>query len=396
MPSPRSPLLVLAGAAALGSFVFCSSLRRSTSLPSSDSKAIPSPQRTLLPRLNDVDIEKLPYPPDALPGGRDVTSPCGTIRVYEWGPEDGKKVLLIHGISTPCIALAGVAYRLVDRGCRVMLFDLFSRGYSSGPSPSTHNYDSCLYNAQILFVLHSSPLGWTSAPITLVGYSLGGALAADFTFYFPSLVHELILVASGGLIRAKHISWKSSILYSTAGLLPDWVQESLVARRLWTGPQSARSIEPDPKDVPEEKGSERRGGLNSQAVYRSSEMGLLDGNENSTVGKVVDWQILHHEGFVKAFISSIQHAPIHGQQHCWGVIGERLKQGSWPLIKVHLIVGRNDPIIIPEEVEEDAKSILGEEFVTVEIVEGSGHEIPIERPDVIATAVCNALVKRTS
>ena len=67
-------------------------------------------------------METLPYPPDALPGARDVDSPYGSIRVYEWGPEDGEKILLIHGISTPSIALTDLANKLVGKGCRVMLF----------------------------------------------------------------------------------------------------------------------------------------------------------------------------------------------------------------------------------------------------------------------------------
>lgn len=66
--------------------------------------------------------KRLPYPPDALPGSRDVNSPYGSIRVYEWGPEDGRRVLLVHGISTPGIALASVAEGLVENGCRVILF----------------------------------------------------------------------------------------------------------------------------------------------------------------------------------------------------------------------------------------------------------------------------------
>lgn len=50
----------------------------------------------------------LPYPPDVLPGARDVDSPYGSLRVYEWGPEDGRKVLMVHGISTPCISLGNL------------------------------------------------------------------------------------------------------------------------------------------------------------------------------------------------------------------------------------------------------------------------------------------------
>lgn len=84
-----------------------------------------SPLKTLLPILSEQEKGQLPYPIDALPGVRDVSSPYGNIRVYEWGPESGRKVLLIHGISTPCIALRAVAHGLVDKGCRVMLFDLY-------------------------------------------------------------------------------------------------------------------------------------------------------------------------------------------------------------------------------------------------------------------------------
>jgi hypothetical protein len=84
-----------------------------------------SPRKTLLPKLSERQKKRLPYPVDALPGARDVESPYGCIRVYEWGPEKGRKVLLIHGISTPSVALGGIAHELVGRGCRVMLFDLY-------------------------------------------------------------------------------------------------------------------------------------------------------------------------------------------------------------------------------------------------------------------------------
>lgn len=84
-----------------------------------------SPLKTLIPNLSELEISQLPFQIDALPGARNVSSPYGSIRVYEWGPESGQKVLLVHGISTPCIALGPVAYGLVAKGCRVMLFDLY-------------------------------------------------------------------------------------------------------------------------------------------------------------------------------------------------------------------------------------------------------------------------------
>lgn len=85
-------------------------------------RIIDSPLPWIRETLTRKQQEKLPYAPDALEGPRDVATPFGNIRVYEWGPQEGKKVLLVHGISTPCIALSGLAEELVQRGCRVMLF----------------------------------------------------------------------------------------------------------------------------------------------------------------------------------------------------------------------------------------------------------------------------------
>lgn len=81
-----------------------------------------SPGATQLPGLSKTQVEALPYPPDALPGGRDVATPYGTIRVYEWGPETGERVLFLHGISTPTVSLGDLGHELVGRGYRVMLF----------------------------------------------------------------------------------------------------------------------------------------------------------------------------------------------------------------------------------------------------------------------------------
>lgn len=85
-------------------------------------RIIDSPLPYIRKNLTKQQQDRLPYAPDALDGARDVATPFGSIRVYEWGPEDGRKVLLVHGISTPCIALVGLAEGLVAKGCRVMLF----------------------------------------------------------------------------------------------------------------------------------------------------------------------------------------------------------------------------------------------------------------------------------
>ena len=51
-----------------------------------------------------------------------LLSQYGIMRVYEWGPEDGEKILFIHGISTSCMTVSKLAQAMVDRGHRVMIF----------------------------------------------------------------------------------------------------------------------------------------------------------------------------------------------------------------------------------------------------------------------------------
>ena len=86
---------------------------------------VPSPRKILLENLSAAETETLPYPSDSLPGARDVETPYGSIRVCEWGPRTGRKVLFLHGITTPCVSLASVASRLAEQNCRVMLFGMY-------------------------------------------------------------------------------------------------------------------------------------------------------------------------------------------------------------------------------------------------------------------------------
>lgn len=114
------PLLAVTTASFTLGFLLCSLLSRKDH----GGRLLLAPKPATVSSQSEKEAMELALPPDVLPGARDVPTPYGSIRVYEWGPEDGPKVLFVHGITTPCISLGGVAHSLVDRGCRVMLFDL--------------------------------------------------------------------------------------------------------------------------------------------------------------------------------------------------------------------------------------------------------------------------------
>lgn len=116
----RSKYLGLAAASVIG---FAALLRLGAASKSSNlpRDAIPSPRATLLPGISATKTSALPYPPNMFPGAREVGTPYGIMRVYEWGPEEGKKVVMIHGDTTPAPLLGPIAMALVERGCRVMM-----------------------------------------------------------------------------------------------------------------------------------------------------------------------------------------------------------------------------------------------------------------------------------
>jgi hypothetical protein len=123
LPSSSSvlPICLAAGAASICLFAAVRSSRNQRNRDPAK-HVVASPLASAIPKLSNKEVDALPYPPDLFPGARNVDTPYGSMRVFEWGSETGRKVLLVHGISTPCISLGSVAERLVDQGCRVILF----------------------------------------------------------------------------------------------------------------------------------------------------------------------------------------------------------------------------------------------------------------------------------
>lgn len=343
------------------------------------------------PRSSAVQNSQLAtcaYPPTSLPGARDIPTPYGSIRTYEWGPTTGRKILFIHGISTPCISLAGLAQELVEQhGCRVLLFDLFGRGYSDAPDPAASPQDSKLWTTQISLVLASSELNWST--FAVVGYSLGGGIAADYASWFPEAVESLILIAPAGLLRGDRIAWWSKMVYG--GFLPPAMVHSMVKKRL---------VGDDPKQKQPESTSV--GIIKTAEAEAMTELeeqnSLFPGRPSFSVATSVAWQADAHPGFVSSFISSIQNSPISAQQHRWRLIASRLheqrlnpndteaaKQGLNEG-KVLILLGKEDKVIVAEEISEDAKEVLGQSNVKIEVLDGC-HDLPIAGVQKCATAI---------
>ncbi|KFA74999.1 hypothetical protein S40288_02192 [Stachybotrys chartarum IBT 40288] len=323
---------------------------------------LPSPLRRAVPQAARDQLRDLVLEEDALPGARDIETPYGSVRVHEFGPEDGPKVLFVHGISTSCITLSRIARALADRGCRVMLFDLFGRGYSDGVGDLPH--DARLYVTQMLLVLASSSLPWTGVDaFRLVGYSLGGGIAIHFANAFPHLVSSLVLLAPAGLIRAEDFGVTRHIY--TSGLVPEPLLALLTSKRLQQ--PIAASAKTKTKSAPHVADHDHQ-----LDILEAEAADPAPGEEASPLERrvlqYVRWMVSHHPGFIPAFMSCIRFAPLVNQHESWRQLSKR-KPGS-----TIILLGKTDEIINVSDYTNDGLPLVGGKDHVVWKVLNGGHD----------------------
>lgn len=296
-----------------------------------------------------------------------------------------------------------------------LITDFFGRGYSD--TPLDLPFDLRLYSTQILLVLTSSSLPWTGdGGFHLIGYSLGGGVAVAFASYFPRMLRSLTLVAGAGLIRSGHIGWMTRLLYSS-GILPEWLLESLIRSRLMPTKQQPEGRGPGPTAAPEQPlaivktempsadprtpghGAVRPQGNGDASGGDSFDNAVLP--SGATVASVMEWQLRNHAGFVRAFTSTLRHAPLIEEHEAWRRLASRLaerrvrgtsKDSSRQKVeaglvggKVLFVLGASDPVILMEELVPDATDILGPDGLQTVVLD-AGHEVAIVKGPEVARA----------
>jgi pimeloyl-ACP methyl ester carboxylesterase len=270
--------------------------------------------------------------------------------------------------------------------------DSFGRGFSDYPAdvPQDHR----LFSTQILLALSSSPLSWTGASsgqFSLIGYSLGGGIAAAFASYFPNLLSSLVLLAPSGLLRESHIGWHTRILYAK-GWFPEDIISKLVKGRLKAGPLVKPKKYQNTQKVAQSETVGVQDAL-TEGLVASPNQVLSRAYPSLTTAASVNWQVENHPGFVSAFISSIRHGPIPQKTELenWKRLGSLLSQRkdnndgtdtSLSHNKVLIALGDVDNIIFKDDVVKDATAALegNAQFVHFSI----GHEFPSVEYDELA------------
>lgn len=135
--------------------------------------------------------------------GRFVTLSKG-VTYYDWlGPTRGPIAVCVHGLTTPSCVWRGLARGLALMGYRVLIYDLYGRGFSDRPNGKQ---DKAFFLGQLDELLADQGV---QDDITLIGYSMGGAIATSFAAQNPSKVRQLILLAPAGIevVRSRLMSF---------------------------------------------------------------------------------------------------------------------------------------------------------------------------------------------
>ncbi|KAK7952100.1 Alpha/Beta hydrolase protein [Apiospora aurea] len=340
--------------------VACLSLFRHSLYPRRK-QILPGPLTTSLPYLTKDEIKDLPYQPDHFPGARDVETP--------------------HFVHDALEIANGIA----AKGCRVMLFDLFGRGFTDGVGDLP--FDTRLFVSQVLLVLASSPLAWTgNDAMHLVGYSLGGGIALNFAATFPHMVASLVLLAPTGVIRSENFGRLSRLVF-TSGIVPEAILEHLTKRRLRTpighSVAKKRKMSMDGTAPIDIAASSTKSGTESLTDTATQEV-AGDPNEDTVdsvhpfearIAAYVHWMLRAHEGFVPAFMSTVRVGPLMAEQAYW----RKLARVRAPKTTA-IILARHDELIQKDDYREDALPLVGgEDHVFWRIVPG-GHNFPFTHP----------------
>jgi pimeloyl-ACP methyl ester carboxylesterase len=131
---------------------------------------------------------------------------------YRTAGDSGPLVLLIHGITGHGAAWDPVTARLAADH-RVLVPDLLGHGTSAKPRG---DYSLGAHAAGLRDLMVA--LGEPSA--TVVGHSLGGGIAMQFSYQFPERVDRLVLVSSGGLGREVNVLLRAAALPGAEHVLP--------------------------------------------------------------------------------------------------------------------------------------------------------------------------------
>lgn len=253
---------------------------------------------------------------------------------YQWlGAARGPVAVCVHGLTTPSFVWGPIAEGLGRLGFRVLVYDLYGRGFSDRPRGPQ---DAPFFVAQLADLLEALEI---EDDITLVGYSMGGAISTAFAATYPEKLRQLVLIATAGM---GHDLGPIVRLVQQRPWLGRWMMLALYARSL-------RQSTEEERDLP------------------SAVEGIVDLQQNE----------LNYRGFIPAVTASMR-----------GMIEEDLEESHREIgregIPVLAIWGREDDVI---PISGMGKLAEWNRTARQEVIDGAGHGLAYTHADEVLHAM---------
>jgi len=283
--------------------------------------------------------------------GQYVELPFGRTRYTLFGPEDAEELIVfVHGFSDYSnIVWKNLGPRFGNQGkkFRALTYDLPGRGYSTGPKGI--NYDEKLYVSQLSSLLYKLQL--IQKPFTLVGLSMGGAIAGVYTSLFPETVKNLILIAPVGMpIKLPLMAQLTKLPLFGHILMQSFGRSFMHARVVSAFPQ------------PEKWSKE----------IKTTQDGL-------------DFQMENNPNFKSAIVATLQDFPMGGLQSSFQEVGKIKK------LKTLILWGTEDKTALYENSKLFLEAIPSAELITFQ---NTGHAVVIQEEDRVFESMINFIQKQ--
>jgi len=138
---------------------------------------------------------------------------------YRWfGGVRGPVAVCVHGLTTPGFVWTQIAEELASMGYRVLVYDLYGRGYSDRPEGIQ---DDQFFVQQLEDLLADQQI---ADDVTMFGYSMGGVITSAFAARHPDMLRQLILVAPAGFGGFPTGNWR---MMRDLPVIGDWIARAL-------------------------------------------------------------------------------------------------------------------------------------------------------------------------
>ncbi len=265
-----------------------------------------------------------------------VRTTMGKIAFQTYGPDAGQIILMVHGFSVQSVVFHKNAFQLAAAGYRVIVFDHFGRGLSDRPQTK---YDLDFYDNELITLLEALQI---RNPIDLVGFSLGGGIAANFAHKHPDQVRNLLLIAPVGISSPRYLL---NHALAVPGL-GEWIAAVPMKRQL------IRSLEKD----------------------------FLAGDVSTTAFSYYKEQF-NYLGTSQALLSTLRSFPLGGLEQVY----RQLSSADFPVL---VLWGQNDRVV-PFKLMAKLKGLMPQ--AVYHEIGGAGHGLPYTHAEEVNAALLRFL-----